>query len=100
MTLEQTTEWVLRAAEEQDLAVLQAASKERRSAIAMLSSIPPTPALRDAIVQSIAAGKEARRAIHAIRHRLRKDGRRLMSIEQGFLRTLAPVAEHRVDCSG
>jgi hypothetical protein len=100
MTLEQTTEWILRAASAQDLEGLRAAGEERQSAIAALSSVPPTQALRDAVAASIGAGKEARRAIHAIRQQLRKEGRRLANIDRGFLRTQTPAAAHRIDCQG
>jgi len=100
MTLERTTERILKAAEAQDLAALAAASLERQSAISMVYLMPQTPALRDAVAASIAAGAEAKRAIQAIRQRLRKEGRRLVNIEQGFLRGLAPAAPHRVDWRG
>jgi hypothetical protein len=99
MMLEQNTLRILAAAGAQDLAELQAASRDRQSIIATLSSVPPSSELREAVVASIAAGKEAKRAIHAIRQRLRKEGRRLVSIEHGFLRTEVP-AEHRIDCKG
>jgi hypothetical protein len=100
MTLEQTTQRILAAAEAQDLEALQAASKERQAAIAMLASLEPTPALRDAMAESIAAGQEAARAIRAIRQRIRKDSRRLASIQHGFLRVHAPAAHHQIDCRG
>jgi hypothetical protein len=100
MTLEQTTRRTLAAAEAQDLAALEVASKERESAIAMLPSIPATPELRDAVAASIAAGEEAKRTLRTIQRRLRKDGRRLANIEHGFLRTLAPAAKHQIDCKG
>ena len=100
MTLEQTTGQILVAAEAQDLAALQTASKDREATIAMLGSFPPTAALRDAIVASIEAGEEATRVIRAIKQRMRKDSRRLANIEQGFLRVLAPAATHRIDCEG
>jgi hypothetical protein len=99
MTLEQATRLILAAAAAHDLEALQAASNERKSSIAMLASIPPTPALRDAVEASIAAGEEARRAIRAIQQRLRKDHRRLANIKHGFLRVQIP-ATHRIDCQG
>jgi hypothetical protein len=99
MTFEQITRRILAASEAQDLPALQEASKERRSAMAMLPSMTPTPELRDAVAASIAAGEEARRAIRAIQQRLRKDSRRLTNIEQGFLRALVP-AKHQIDCKG
>jgi hypothetical protein len=34
------------------------------------------------------------------RQRIRKDGRRLATIEHGFLRAVAPGAKHRIDCKG
>ena len=89
MTLEQTTRRLLNASETLDLPALEAAWTERESAIARLLSIPPTPALRDAVAASIAAGEEARSAIRAIKQRIRKDIRRLNHIEHGFLRALA-----------
>ncbi len=100
MTLERITKRMLAAAEAQDLAALQAISKERQSAIAKLASAPPTPALRDAVAASIAAGEQAKRAIRAINQRLRKNSRRLSHIEEGFLHALLPVARHRIDYKG
>jgi hypothetical protein len=100
MTLEQTTRRILAAAEAQDLAALQAASKQRERAIAMLGSTPPTPELRDAMAASIAAGEEAQRAIRAIKQRMRRESRRLANIEDGFLRALLPATNHRIDCKG
>jgi hypothetical protein len=99
MTLEQITRRIRAAAEAQDLAALQKASKERRSAIATLSSMAPTPELRDVVAASIAAGEQARRAIRSIQHRLRQDSRRLTTIEHGFLRALVP-AKHHIDYQG
>jgi hypothetical protein len=99
MTLEQTTQRTLSAAGAQDLEALRGASKERESAIAALASLPPTPALREAVAASIAAGEEAKRAIRTIRQRTRKDSRRLATIEHGFLRALVP-AKHQVDFKG
>jgi hypothetical protein len=99
MTLQQTTRRIQKAAEAQDLEALQAASIERATAIAALASIVPTPTLREAVAASIAAGDEARRAIHSIRQRIRKDSRRLANIQHGFLRALLPSA-HRIDCKG
>jgi len=100
MTLEQTTRRVLAAADAQDLAALEAASRQREFAIAGLSSVPPTPELRDAVAASIAAGEEAKRTLRTIQRRLRKDSRRLANIEHGFLRSLAPAAKHQIDCKG
>jgi hypothetical protein len=100
MTLDQTTRRILAAADAQDLTALEAASKERESAIARLSSIPATPELRDAVAASITAGEEAKRTLRTIQQRLRKDSRRLANIEHGFLRALAPAAKHQIDCKG
>lgn len=100
MTLEQITKRMLVAAEAQDLEGLEAACIERKTAIAKLASIPPTPALRDAVAASIAAGEEARRATRALKHRMRRDSRRLSSIEEGFLQALLPVARHQIDYKG
>jgi hypothetical protein len=100
MTLEQTTEHILAAAEAQDLAGLQAAGKLRDEAIAALDSVPATPGLRNAVAASIAAGEEAKRAIRVIKQRLRSESRRLANIEHGFVRALRPAARHRVDCKG
>jgi hypothetical protein len=100
MTLEQTTRLVLAAVELQDLEALQAAGKARESAIAGLNLLAPTPALRDAVAASIAAGDEARKSIRVIRQRIRKESRRLANIEHGFLRALVPWATHQVDCKG
>jgi hypothetical protein len=99
MTLEQTTRLTIAAADAHDLEALQAASNERKSSIAMLASIPPTPALRDAVEASITAGEEARRAIRMILQRLRQDHRRLVNIKHGFLRAQIP-ARHQIDCQG
>lgn len=99
MTLEQNTRRIFAAAEGQDLEALQTAAKERAASIAMLASIPPTPALRDAVEVSIAAGEEAKRAIRAIQQRLRKESRRLANIKQGFLH-VSPPATHQIDCKG
>jgi hypothetical protein len=100
MTLIQTTERILAAAEAQDLAALKAASIEREAAIAALDSLPPTPALRNAVAASIAAGEEAKRAIRAIKQRARNESRRLVNIEHGFLHALRPAARLRIDCKG
>jgi hypothetical protein len=100
MTLAQTTERILAAAEAQDLAALQAAGKARAAAMGALNSMPPTPALRNAMAASIAAGEEAKRAIRVIKQRIRNESRRLANIEHGFLRALRPVARHRIDCKG
>jgi hypothetical protein len=100
MTLEQTTWRVIAAAEALDPAALETAAKERATAIAALSSVPPTPALLDQVAASIAAGEEAKRALRAIKQRIRKDSRRLAHIQTGFLRALTPVASHQVDCEG
>lgn len=93
MTLDETTRRILDAAEAQDLAALHEAAKEREAAIAQLRSLPPTPALRDAVARSIAAGEEAKRTIRAIR-------RKLENIQHGFVRALRPAAKHQVDCQG
>jgi hypothetical protein len=100
MTLEQTTRRILTAMEALDLEGLEGAAKERDHAIAMLASLPPTPALRNAVAASIAAGEEAKRAIRTIRQRFRRESRRLERIEDGFVRALRPVVHHRVDCRG
>jgi hypothetical protein len=100
MTLEQSTRLVLAAVELHDLEALQAAGKARASAIAGLGFLSPTPALRDAVAASIAAGDEAKKSIRLIRQRIRKESRRLERIEHGFLRALAPAAMHRIDCKG
>ncbi|HTB15680.1 MAG TPA: hypothetical protein VK752_29115 [Bryobacteraceae bacterium] len=100
MTLEQTTRRILTAVEALDLEGLEGAAKERDHAIAMLDSLPPTPALRNAVAASIAAGEEAKRAIRTIRQRFRRESRRLERIEDGFVRALRPVVHHRVDCRG
>lgn len=100
MTLEQITKRMLAAAEAQDLAGLQAACAERKAAMATLASMPPTPALRDAIAASIAAGEEARRAIRALKLQMRRDSRRLSNIEEGFLHALLPVVMHKIDYEG
>ncbi len=100
MTLEQTTQRILAAASAQDLAALEAASKLRQSAIAAISSAPPTPLLRNAVAASIAAGEEAKRAIRVIKQRIRNESRRLSNIETGFVRALRPLAAHQIDCKG
>jgi ribosome recycling factor len=100
MTLERTTKMVLAAVELQDLGTLEAAGKERAAAIAGLGAIPPTPELRQSLTEALAAGEEARRSIRLIRHRLRKESRRLEKIETGFLGALRLPPRHRVDCSG
>jgi len=100
MTLEQTTRSILNAAEAEDLGALQRALKERESAMAMLASLPATPALRDAVAESIAAGEEAKRTIRLIQQRIRHQSRRLERIEQGFVRSLQPAAKHGIDCQG
>jgi hypothetical protein len=97
MILEQNTRRIFAAAQARDLDALRFASGEREAAIAMLASIPPTHALRDAVEASIAAGEEAKVAIRAIQQSLRKESRRLANIKQGFLH----VSEtHRIDCKG
>lgn len=100
MTLEQTTQRILAAADAQDLAALEAASKLRESVIAALASAPPTSQLRNAVAASIAAGEQARRAIRVIKQRLRNESRRLSNIETGFVRALRPLPAHRIDCKG
>lgn len=93
MTLDETTRRILAAVEARDLPALQEAAKQRNTAIAALASLPPTPALRDAVARSIAAGEEAKRTIRAIR-------RRLANIEHGFVRALRPTAKHQIDYKG
>ena len=100
MTLEQTTEWILAAAEAQNLEALLAASKEREAAIAWLVTAAPTVELHHAVAASLAAGDEAGRAIHRIKQRIRNESRRLANIEHGFVRALRPAAGHRIDCNG
>jgi hypothetical protein len=100
MTLEQTTRSIRAAVEKQDLEALQRASKEREYAIALLASLRATPALRDAVADSIEAGEEAKRTIRIIKQRLRQESRRLSNVEHGFLRALAPRAKHQIDCRG
>jgi hypothetical protein len=100
MTLEQSTRRILMAVQSQDLEMLQAASKERASIIALLAAVPPTPTLCEAVAASIVAGEEAQKAIHAIRHRVRKDSRRLANIEHGFLRVLQPSPIPQIDYKG
>ncbi len=100
MTLDETTQHILAAVELQDLAALQEAAKERERAIAELASIPPTAALRDAVARSLAAGEEAKLTIRAIRQRIRKESRRLASIEHTFVRALRPATMHQIDCKG
>jgi hypothetical protein len=99
MTLEQTTKRMLAAAQAEDLLALVGALREREIAFATLASIPPSLDLRDAVEASIAAGEEARRAIRAIKLRIRKITWRLASIEHAFLRVLLP-GKHQIDCKG
>jgi ribosome recycling factor len=100
MTLEQTTRLILSAAELQDLAALQAAGEEREAALAKLGSQPPTEELRNAMVESLKAGEEARRAIRLIRQRIRNESRRLERIETGFVHALRPARKPRIDFMG
>ena len=100
MTLEQSTRLIWDAVEFQDLEALQVAAKARKFAIARLNLETPTPALRDAVAASVAAGEEAKRAIRSIRQRIRNESRRMANIEYGFLRGLVPAARHQVDCKG
>jgi hypothetical protein len=100
MTLEQSTERILAAAEAQDLGLLRAASEMRELAMAELGSAVPTARLRDAVAASIEAGEEAKRAIRTIRLRGRHESRRLANIERGFVRALRPAVGHQVDCKG
>ena len=83
MTLEQNTRRILKAVEAQDLEALQAASKERESAIA-IARVTRTHARVTrcrGCAASLQAGEEAKRTIHSIRQRLRKDSRRLANID-------------------
>jgi hypothetical protein len=100
MTLDETTRRILASADAQDLAALERAAHERQAAIAKLASLPPTPELREAVARSIQAGEEAQRAIRSIRHRIRKESRRLATIEHGFVRALRPTAKHQFDYQG
>ena len=100
MTLEQTTRLILSAAELQDLAALQAAGEEREVALEKLGSLPPTEELRNAMVESLKAGEEARRTLHLIKQRIRNESRRLERIETGFVRALRPTGTPRIDCKG
>lgn len=98
MTLEQTTERTLAAAELQDLAALEMARVLRESAIAALASSSPTQELCQKVAASIAAGEQAKQAIHAIRRRIRNESRRLALIENGFLRAQRAPQQHQIDC--
>lgn len=100
MTLEQTTESMLAAAQAEDLMALLVALKERQAVMATLDSIPPSQQLRDALEASIAAGEEARRTIRTIKQRIQRASRKLANIEHGFLHLLLPIGKHRVDCKG
>jgi hypothetical protein len=100
MTLEQTTRLILSAAELQDLAALLAAGQERQAALANLGSLPPTEQLRNAVVESLKAGEEAKRTIRLIKQRIRNESRRLERIETGFVRALRPAISHRIDYHG
>jgi hypothetical protein len=100
MTLEQTTQRILRAVEAQDLEALTTSAEQRRSAIAMLRSMPASPGLRDAVAASIAAGEAATRVIRIIRQRMRKDSGRLTQIKDGFLHGSLPAATPQIDCKG
>jgi hypothetical protein len=100
MTLEQTTQLTINAAELQELEALQAAREMREAAIAALDSVRPTVDLCDAVKASIAAGEAARRAIRVIKQRIRLESRRLANIESGFVRALTPATRHQIDCQG
>jgi hypothetical protein len=100
MTLEETTEAILVAAEAQDLAALEEARKQREEAMAALSTLSPTIALRNAVADSIKAGEDARRALRIMKQRMRDESRRLAQIESGFLHGLGGSVPHRIDCKG
>ncbi len=100
MTLEETTEAILVAAEAQDMAALEDARKQREEAMAALSSLPPTMALRNAVADSIKAGEQARRALRIMKQRMRDESRRLTLIESGFVQGLRSADPHRIDYKG
>jgi hypothetical protein len=100
MTLEQTTRLILAAADLQNLGALEAAAKERQTALARIDSMPATQELRDAIASSLQAGDQAKRTIRLIRQRARHESRKLDRIETGFVHALRPAAPHRIDCRG
>jgi hypothetical protein len=100
MTLEQTTRLILSASELQDLTALHAAGVEREAAIANLGSLPATEELRNALLDSLKAGEEARRTIRLLKQRVRHESRRLENIETGFICALRPAGPHRIDCKG
>jgi hypothetical protein len=100
MTLEQTTRLILSGAELHDLGALEAAAKERGTAMAALDAMPATEEMRGAIAASLQAGEEAKRTIQLIRQRIRNESRRLERIETGFVRALWPTTAHRIDCKG
>lgn len=100
MTLEETTEQILAAAEAEDLEALENAHRMREEAMAALMSLEPTEALRDRVAASLAAGEKARRAIHQIKLRIRTESRRLATIEAGFVRCLLPSDKPHIDFKG
>jgi hypothetical protein len=99
MTLEETTVAILAAAEAEDLVALEKARLLREEAMAALGSNPPSPELCSAVQASIAAGKEAKRALRAIKQRVRGESQRLATIESGFVRGLRSAGTH-IDFKG
>jgi hypothetical protein len=100
MTLEETTDAILAAAEAADIEALEEARRLRETAMVALGSNPPSPELCSSIKASIAAGEEAKRAILAIKQRIRGESRRLATIESGFVRELQPAVGPHIDCKG
>jgi hypothetical protein len=100
MKLEQSTRLILAAVDFEDLGALQAACKEREAAIIAIDSAPATAELQSAVVASLKAGEEAKRAIRMLKQRFRNESRRLERIETGFVKALRPAALHRINCQG
>ena len=85
MTGQKATARMVLAAEAQDLESIEEALKARAAEIHALAGAPPTAELASRITAAIEDGEKAAAALHAMRHRIRMDCRRLTKIRDGFL---------------
>ena len=88
------------AIEAGDLHALHLALEDRRSAIAVLTSAPPSQEMATRIVSAIQAGEALNRGLSTLKIRLRTDAARLAMLHTGFATGLSTAPKNHIDCRG
>lgn len=99
MTLEESNQLALRAAEKDDVEGIRLALEARAKAIRNLADAQPSEELAGRLRAAIEAGEDLHRGLLAIKYRLGLKSARLAQIRTG-LAAGAPVRRPAVDCRG